>query len=321
MNSISIAVITLSILGGPHQNQGTKLSLVNDGRIIVGSSLQFLLGEVKLMRFSGTKPTFPGAENLRFGSKLANKLRSSRVKAIVVPSGPVGGAPVIGLLIGESSLPEDYPIGNADFEKLRSYSTSTELASVQKIYEDLSEAMSDGNSDKIPKIQESMKAIVMALNPKDQIASQFAGFLLSDLETVGVSADSLEYVKNYRDRVESVFDPILSSPDYKIKALGISPVSLFSGADDTKRTFGEVKSDLVYSISPNWSLHDITPVPDMKIYKFWSGRSLLIASNRPGVLPGKFSSSGAFIDFLQRTYGLGDKTTIPRVDPILPLSP
>lgn len=114
-------------------SQVTALDLRQDGRILAGSRVAFLMDQVT--QYPSKKASGEGSPALRglspsFVQTLAS--HSKQLHALIVPESKTGGSYKVGLVLGSRTLPQDLELDEEDFKWLRAYSIDQTYAAIDE---------------------------------------------------------------------------------------------------------------------------------------------------------------------------------------------
>lgn len=188
-------LVGLFLIGGvPIEAQETSLDLRKDGRVIADTRKDYLLSCLK--RNAGTsRLAFPVSDRLK------NKLLRSQIIAIIVPPGMTGKKYLLGIVVGSETLPEDFEVDQADFDKLRAYATSRHLAAVERRYGQLKGAVgSDASSVDVPAAELTLASNEAA--KESDFGGLYSGYLTSELADTKESGKFIHLTQAFRSEEE-----------------------------------------------------------------------------------------------------------------------
>jgi hypothetical protein len=256
--------------------QQTSIDLRRDGRVIAGSRKDFLKLGARQYRDALRNNPQPPALAIKLGESLSNKLINSEVAAIAVPQGMTDGHYVIGILIGESTLPEDFPVEQDDFLFLRRYAKSESLAAVERGYNDIkSLTLASAGTKTIQTKLADLGKTVSDWRSKEgnQTAALFAGYLLSELADTSALAQSNELVAGYRAEYERSVDKSVQRAIRERTLDWFQPVDV--ATHDSVFTVGDLSSTQVKRRS--------AAEGEFAYLRIWHGRSLVVVPEQPTI--------------------------------------
>ena len=236
--------------------QETSLDLRKDGRVLTTHRKNHLMRKLKLRQ-------------IVLSDALHNKLAGTTVNAIVVPPGKTGDKYLIGVLIGSSTLPDDWTVTEKDFEIIREYSRSARLAQVEQKYNDMRPAIAAGNSTEVAKQTTELNAIIAGDNEESAVAQSYAGYLLQEFETTGKPSAFSEITSKYRQQESRSVHSLIASLDKK--HLGFAAFAF----DESSRLIR--MEDLNSFTVQRQAATAQTPA----YLQAWNGRTLIIVTERP----------------------------------------
>ncbi|MFZ0063675.1 MAG: hypothetical protein WAL47_16705 [Pyrinomonadaceae bacterium] len=251
--------------------QQTSIDLRTDGRILTGTRKDYLLQCIKAHRDAITTKRAPSKSAVEVRDDLANMLNSSIVTAIVVPPGKTADQYLIGLLIGDDTLPKDYVVSESDFNKIREISRNQRSTAVEAGFRGIQRAISMGDyRDAAAKVKD-LRATIAGLDDQSERISVYAGYLLADLDQVSHIGAFGDLVGKYRTDVEHTLDPILTLGIKQSKIPWATPYK-FSGVDD----FFKVRDLEGSAVS-----HVVGTNDNPGYLKVWHGRTLVVIAEKP----------------------------------------
>jgi hypothetical protein len=306
-----LLLIAANVFGGQASRQ-TLIDLRKDGRVISGTRKNFLIQGVNIYQdnIRNNRPLSKLA--IKLSQTLTNKLVASDIEAIVVPDGKTAGRYMIGVLIGEETLPEDYEIDNSDFVFLSRYARDQKTAEIERFYRRIRSSVLAGSLmnltagsllDITARIDNLHSIVSSVMDTIDRShAELYAGYLLSELaDTPIMQQKPDELVKNYRAEWHRLIDkPIRESirsgelgwfqPVEVTGEKSILTIAELSNSDVTRQSFvGENR--------PTGR-----PLPNYSYLTIWQGRSLVIVPEKPGTKMGPLWGSNEQLKTYFRRY-------------------
>jgi len=188
MNSLKLSflIVIFLVYGALAHAQETSIDLRKDGRIIAGQRKDFLLQCID-------------QRTIKVDERLRNRLKSSAtgLMAIVVPPGKLGKSYIIGVVVGSDTLPDDYVVLEADFNKLRQYSTNLISRDVERKYQEIKDALSKGDTEGVIARTSELRTIIKGEEKETVFGELYAGYLLADLKKGSGQAPYAAIVNTY----------------------------------------------------------------------------------------------------------------------------
>jgi hypothetical protein len=274
-----LSTLVLACLAGtraaPVYALQTLIDLKKDGRVISGPRKDFLKLGARQYRDAARNKGQTPALAIKLGDSLSNKIINSEIAAIVVPEGMTGGRYLIGLLIGESTLPEDFPVEEQDFLYLRSYAKKDSLAAIERSYYQIKSALANGGREVQAKLAD-LHNIVFDFNAQkgNEGIGLFAGYLLSELTGPSAVAESNEFVAAYRTEYERSVDKTVQQAIREGKLAWFQPVDVASDG-------------FVFTVADLSGSTRITrraaKEGECSYLRIWHGGSLIVVPEQPGI--------------------------------------
>lgn len=255
----------------PTKAQQTSIDLRTDGRILTGTRKDYLIQCIKKHRDAITSKRAPSKSAIEVRDDLGNMLNSSIVTAIVVPPGKTADQYLIGLLIGDDTLPKDYVVSESDFNKIREISRNQRSTAVETGFRGIQRAISMGDYRGAAAQVKDLRATIAGLDDQSEQITLYAGYLLADLDQVSHVGAFEDLISKYRTDVEHTLDPILTLGIKQSKIPWATPYK-FSGVDE----FFKVR-DLERSAMS----HVVSTKDNPGYLKIWHGRTLVVIAEKP----------------------------------------
>lgn len=257
--------------------QTTALDLRQDGRILVGSRLSFLVAEATLFpknRALGTgSPAIAGLSNA-----IVERLASSGdLRAIVVPQIKSGSSYKIGVLTGAETLPLDLDVSESDFQWLRRFATSLTLARIEIQTRKVERATSAA-----PPFQAEFEVAELRkiLTASDDVAAKlYAGFALAEYDDSRVKKPYADVVAFYRASAEKTALAYLSTT--RPEAYQAGPIQFTKARADSRfLTMEEFASKV--EMTPERFVVKQATATSPAVGNFWNGRTLIVVPSKDG---------------------------------------
>lgn len=278
MNSIRLSLLILLLICGTHLHaQETSIDLRKDGRIITAERNTFF----RQCLTSPAAQTKPCKCLQALSQDPRDKLAAIDLVALVVPEGKTGEKYLVGLVIGSSTLPQDFPVNENDFKILRDYATKKALAKIDEKYREIRQA--DGDSAKVKIETTELRAVIAESREDSEQSSLYAGFLLAREAKASDSAPYADLVTKYRKEAEKSLDPFVSLMIKQNKLPSVTPFRF--GAADDFFAVSDLQGYPVDESSPGY-------------LKVWRGRSLVVIAEKPGASFDPSKYKGGLVEYL-----------------------
>lgn len=252
-------ISTLILFSAAALAQETSLDLRKDGRVLSGDRKDFFLRKVKSSEYKVTE-------------YLRNRFGNTRVAAIVIPPGKTGERYMIGVVPGDGTLPDDWPISEDEFKLLRDIAINKRMAKVDTGNWAIRVAAASNRNDVVDAKAVELTATIAGNTTEANRAASYAGYILQDFAKASEVSALAAIVSNYRaEEIRSLEPTILKAMGFKRLAQG-APVILteadqfFSAKDldssKVERQFGK---------------------GGVAFLTLWYGRSLIIVPEREGM--------------------------------------